>query len=33
MLIFSFVIFVFSILSLSPRSPLPREVGVMTPSS
>jgi len=33
MLIFSVVIFVFSTLTLSPRPPLPRKVGVMTPSS
>jgi len=31
MLIFSVVIFVFSTLTLSPRPPLPRKVGVMTP--
>jgi len=31
MLIFSVVIFVFSTLTLSPPSPLPRKVGVMTP--
>jgi len=28
-----YVIFVFSTLTLSPRPPLPRKVGVMTPSS
>ena len=33
MLIFSVVIFVFSTLTLSPRPPLPRKVGVVIPSS